>query len=231
MSVFDTRQTDVTNTGDWVTVYDFESPGCSCMACIVVQNLAGDTPTSFRWRLRPEPTGADYIAHPAVSDAISHKFLLAAGTEISGIYPIPKGATYLQAKNSGAGAATIKVWRASLPKETLAPTIIDGEAVVDDPSTSTASCYAQVLNGAGAPEVIAANPRRKSLLIDNPNTVEFTVCFADPTAPGVYGVVLAAATGAANGTGGKFQTTYTGDVYLWDHTSSGPIGAIVIEEF
>ena len=129
-------------TTTWETVYEFENPGCSCMAAIVVEN-AGDHPlTNFRFRVLP-PTLADLVAnyeeYAGVSDtdALAWAGTLAKDTVAHAIIPVPVGTLKLQATVSAGHNATITVNRFSFPKESVFATMLDGKI-----PTSSASAVA-----------------------------------------------------------------------------------------
>jgi hypothetical protein len=237
MANYEVTTTVVTNVG-WVDVCSFDSPGCSCMAFISVHNTVGGDPlTNFRWRVKPETATApaDYLEHPAVSDSTAYYYFgrLSPTKEVSGIYPIPKGTTILQAANTGAGAATLKILRVSFPQGVMMPTTINGEVIgVGGPAAQALGSILDLSSlGAGIPVPIMPMKGRKSILIDNVNVTAISVGIGEDPSGGGTPIVLKACTVAGDGSGAKYEGDFNGIIYVWDHTSAGGLHANVVEEY
>lgn len=108
---------------------------------------------------------------------------------------------------------------------------MSGVKLLMDPAPlASASVPAQTGIGTNAARVLAANPRRKRLVIQNTGTTVIKLSFGstDPTAT-VYHVALRVCTGADDGSGGSISVDgYTGEVRA---LSSGSGGTFVITEF
>lgn len=92
------------------------------------------------------------------------------------------------------------------------------------------STPAQTSQGVAAATIVAANPKRKGLIVQNTGTTIIKLSFGanDPTAT-VYHVALAACTAGDDGTGGIYtDDSWVGEVRA---ISSGAGGTCVVTEF
>jgi len=136
-------------TTTWDTVYEFENPGCSCMAALVVEN-GGDHPlTGIRFRVLPPsmadlPANYEEYAGMADADALTWAGTLAKDAVAHCIVPVPVGTLKVQATVAAAHNATIQVDRFSFPKESVFPTVVDGKLLT---SSSSSTALAALIAG------------------------------------------------------------------------------------
>jgi hypothetical protein len=106
------------------------------------------------------------------------------------------------------------------------------DRVLSDPApASVGSTPAQTSISTTAALVLAANPKRKGLIVQNTGTtvIKLTLHATQVPTQTVYDVALGAGTGADDGTGGAYvDDAWVGNVFA---ISSGVGGTFVVKEF